>query len=367
MFVISQLCPMKRDALKRVLPMIKTINSWRGLMAVVVVFFHSGYGQLWNWTYSGVTFFFIASAFLLTRRHPFEELTVEGYKKFAFSHALKIYPLNWLALLLMAALAIGLNAMQVDWGNVALTALLVQSWSPVHDVHYGLNPVAWFLSALIFCYLVYPFLVHWLGRWRLRYKVVLAAVLIVLLGLILLSLDIEGRETVFVNPLAHVVDFVVGLVLIHLYHVLKKRFSTVGFATATLIEILSLALLVVTIIISVKTTWVKPWEDVIIWLLPQGCILLMMALLDGHEGALGKVLLCKPLQWLGNLSFEVYVLQFVAFYIFNYVLSPVAGHFGIMIYEYKAWGVWLVLLPLAWVVNRCFTRPLGACIKRNIQ
>ena len=336
-------------------------------MAVVVVSFHSGLGCLWNLTYSGVTFFFISSAFLLSARHPFERLSVSDYRNFVLGHAMRLYPLNWLALAMMIVLALGLHTASVNWGSTALTALLLQSWSPVHEVHYGLNPVAWFVSSLLFCYVAYPFLAHWVGRWRLWLKALFTVALVVALALILVPLDPEGRETVFVFPLAHVVDFTVGILLFHIYRVLKERLPRVNFGTATLVEVALLLLLALTVVATVKTTWFKPWEDDLLWLVPQGAILVALTLFDGQEGAVGKVLLWRPLQWLGSISFEVFMLQFVAFHLFNYVISPVAGHFGILIYEYKTLCVWLVLLPLAWLVNRFFTRPVAAYFKRRIK
>ncbi|MBQ3730528.1 MAG: acyltransferase [Muribaculaceae bacterium] len=347
--------------------MIRTINSWRGLMAVTIVLFHAGVGWMWNVAVTGVTFFFLSSTFLLAMRHPFERLTARGYGRFAVSHALRLYPLHWLGLALLIALGLLYYPSDIHWGPTALSALLIHSWFPAHDIHYGINPVAWYLCALLFCYLIYPFMAHWLGRWRLRYKVMLAVILAAVLAIVLLPLDIPGREAVFVNPLSHVLDIVVGLILIHLYHLLKARAGKVSFGTATLIECGALVLLAVAIGVNMATTWVKPWEDVLIWLVPQGCILLVLALLDGREGAIGKVLLFKPLQWLGSISFEVYVLQFVAFHLFNYLLSPLAGHFGWLIYDKLAWLSLLLLVPLAWAVNRLFTRPLRKMINAKFK
>jgi peptidoglycan/LPS O-acetylase OafA/YrhL len=79
------------------------------------------------------------------------------------------------------------------------------------------------------------------------------------------------------------------------------------------------------------------------------------------------VLLFKPLQWLGSISFEVYVLQFAAFHLFNYLLSPLAGHFGWLIYDKLAWLSLLLLVPLAWAVNRLFTRPLRKMINAKFK
>lgn len=346
--------------------MIKTINSWRGLMAVAVVLFHCGVGWIYNVAVSGVTFFFISSTFLLAMRHPFERLTAGEYRQFVLSHASRIYPLHWLGLVLLIAIALFLTGEPINWGATVLSALLLHSWSPIHDVHYGLNPVAWYLCALLFCYLIYPFMSHWLGRWRLRYKVLLAIILAIILGTILLPLNIPQREAVFVNPLSHVLDITVGLSLIHLYHILKARFPRVSYRAATILEVLALMSLAAVIAVNMATTWIRPWEDVIIWLLPQGAILVVLAWLGGQEGAIGRALLWRPLQWLGSISFEVYVLQFVAFRLFGYVVSPLTAHLGLDTYDMVAWFAVPLLLPIAWAANRWFTRPITHYVSRLV-
>ena len=61
------------------------------------------------------------------------------------------------------------------------------------------------------------------------------------------------------------------------------------------------------------------------------------------------------------------MLQFVVFHLFAFVVSPLVGHFGWSIYGHLEWFVLPLLLPLSWVVNRYFTRPLGARIKNVIS
>lgn len=336
-------------------------------MAVAVVLFHCGVGWSYNVAVSGVTFFFISSTFLLAMRHPFRQLTASSYGRFLADHAMRLYPLHWLGLALLILMSMTLHTMKVDWGATALSVLLLHSWSPVHDVHYGINPVAWYMCALLFCYMIYPLMAHWLGPWRLRHKALLALVLAVALGALLFPLNIPQREAVFVNPLSHVLDVTVGLALFHFYKVQKPRLQGLGNQQATLMEIGALLLLALVITINVATTWIRPWEDVIIWLVPQGAILVALALTAGQEGALGRALLWRPLQWLGGISFEMFVLQFVAFHFFNYVLSPLAGHFGWDIYSRLPWLVLPVLMLLSWVVNRLFTRPVTAFFKRKFS
>lgn len=336
-------------------------------MAVTIVLFHAGVGWIWNIAVTGVTFFFISSTFLLAMRHPFTHLNASQYRQFVLSHAMRLYPLNWLGLALLVAIAILFNTGGLDWGATTLSALLLHSWFPAHDVHYGLNPVTWYLCALLFCYFIYPLIARLARQWRLRHKVAAAAVLAVILAVVLKPLDIPGREAVFVNPLSHVLDVVVGLVLLHICTMLKDRYSRVGYRTATAIEAVALLSLAAVITVNVTTTWLKPWEDVLIWLLPQGAILVALVWLNGQEGAIGRALLWKPLQWLGSISFEVYVLQFVAFHLFNYVISPTAGHFGWNIYGSLEWYVLPLLLPLSWLAHRYFTRPVGNYIHHLIK
>lgn len=335
-------------------------------MAVAVVLFHCDVAWIYNVAVSGVTFFFLSSALLLAMRHPFVPLSLKRYARFVASHAMRLYPLHWLGLALLIIIALTLHAGHIDWGNTALSALLLHAWSPVHDVHYGLNPVAWYMSALLFCYCAYPLAMWLLGRWRLRHQAMLASGLALALGAVMLPLDIPGREVVFVNPLSHVVDLATGIMLCHLCLVLRARWPRVGFGVATLIEAGVLALLAAVIAVNMFTTLVRPWEDDVLWLLPQGAVLTALVWLDGQQGAIGRVLLCRPLQWLGSISFEVFVLQFVAFRLFAFVVAPAAGHLGWDIYHDYAWMVMVLLLPLSWLVNRLFTRPLRRLLDAHL-
>lgn len=336
-------------------------------MAVAVVLFHCGVGWSYNVAVSGVTFFFISSTFLLARRHRFDVLTGDGYGRFVLDHAMRLYPLHWLGLAMLIAISLLFGTRTIDWGATTLSALLLHSWSPVHDVHYGLNPVAWYMCALLFCYIIYPLMAHWLWPWRLRYKVLLALVLALLLGTILYPLNIPQREAVFVNPLSHVLDVTVGLTLFHLFGILQSRWPRLDRRAASLIECGALALLAAVIAVNVCTTWIRPWEDVIIWLLPQGAVLLALALTAHREGIVGRALLCRPLQWLGSISFEIFVLQFVAFHLFNYAVAPVIGHWGWDVYDRLPWFALPLLIVLSWVVNRWFTRPVSTYFKHLIS
>ncbi len=346
--------------------MIKTINSWRGIAVIITVILHSTL-RLSNLGAMSVTFFFISSAFLLSMKYPFDRLEPRQYGRFFMSHAMRLFPLHWLALALLIVITLLLTDKSINWLSTALNALLLQCWFPQHEFRYGLNPVAWFLAVLIWCYLFYPVVTHWLYRKRLRYKVLVLLVLMAVLAVILLPLDIPGRERVKDCPLSHLADLVAGLTCFDLYQKLKHRCRNVGFYTATALELVAIFSWVPIHLVYRHTTFLIPWDDDLIWIVPMGAILLVSALLNGQEGAIGRVLASPPLQWLGSLTFEMFMLQFVAFKLYNYVLAPFVGHFGINIHDKVVYLVWPLLLVLCWVVNRFFTRPVNRYVKQKFK
>ena len=76
-------------------------------------------------------------------------------------HVKKIYPMHFIAYLAMLFLILcgyyELTASQVVKQSI-LTLAFLQAWIPSEEYIYSINGVAWFLSALMFCYLLTPLL-----------------------------------------------------------------------------------------------------------------------------------------------------------------------------------------------------------------
>ena len=122
---------------------------------------------------------------------------------------------------------------------------------------------------------------------------------------------------------------------------------------------------------------VLPWSDAVLWWLPIAAILVVSLLYDKREGFIGRILASRPLQWLGDISFEIFMLQGIAALIYNYWLDPVLSHIGVQnVYNEVSADllgadapgliVWLILpidILLAWAVNRLFTRPVTRLLR----
>ena len=108
--------------------MIQTINGWRAVFALMIVLFHVGATSFEEMTWAGVTFFLMASGFLMARKYPFEQLDGQSYRPFAWNHAAKLFPLHWLTLVLwLVAMAL--------LGMLAIKPVaLAHSPAPTHQV-----------------------------------------------------------------------------------------------------------------------------------------------------------------------------------------------------------------------------------------
>lgn len=356
--------------------MIKTINGWRAVFALIIVLFHVGVAGLEELTWAGVTFFFMASGMLLSMKYPFKSLDVNSYKRFAWRHAVKLYPLHWLVLalwLLVMALA---GALVIKPLALALNALLLQSWSLVHSIYYSYNHFSWFLSTLLFCYLCYPLLARWYMPLRLRYRLIILAVLAVVVFGILAATggDDYNRTALYVFPPMRLVDFLLGMTLVDLVGYCRKwRWMGRG-ESGTDADLVAVALLSATVMGCQAYDFMLPWGDTMMWWIPVAVILLVAVLYNKREGFIGKLLSSKPLQWLGNISFEIFILQGLALLLYNYLLAPVMAHIGLLDLANEVgndlFGIGgnrllaiIFVLPidilLAWAVNRLFTRPLA--------
>lgn len=359
--------------------MIKTINGWRAVFALMIVLFHVGVTGLEEMTWAGVCFFFMASGFLLSLKHPFEQLDGTSYRRFAWRHAAKLYPLHWLTLAMwIVALAL-LGMLVIKPLALALNITLLQSWSLTHAIYFSYNKFSWFLSTLLFCYLCYPLLAHWFTPLRLRYKALILAAAAVIVIAVLAGSNDYWRTALYTFPPVRIIDFAIGMTLASMLPHFKSTKLFGKEKNGTDAELVTIAVLSAVIcIFRTSSKTLLPWSDAILWWLPVALILVVSILYDRREGFIGKILSSRPLQWLGNISFEIFMLQGIAALIYNYLFAPALAHIGVQrVYDYVAadlFGasapgliVWLILpidILLAWAVNRLFTRPISKAITK---
>ena len=351
--------------------MIKVINGWRGAFALMIVLFHVGVTGTEEMTWAGVSFFMMASGMLLAMRYPMKQLNGATYRRFVWRHALKLYPLHWFTLVLWLIVMALVGALTVRPVALVLNALLLQSWSLLHSIYFSCNRFSWFLSTLLFCYLCFPLLARWFMPLRLRHKAIILAVLAVIDIALLAGHDAYWRTALYVFPPVRLIDFMIGMTLAHACR-LFKGFHVLGKGeNGTDAELVAVALLSAVVLTFRTYSSLLPWSDAVIWWIPVALILLVAVTYDQREGFVGKFFASRPMQWIGNISFEIFMLQGLSALAYNYLLSPVLVHFNVpammdvVARDFGfagaipiAWFILPIVILFAWLVNRLFTRPV---------
>ena len=348
--------------------MIKTITGWRIVFVLLIILHHVGLDEL-DMMSLGVCYFFMSSGFLLSLKYPFKQLDAKTYRDFVWKRVKRIYPLHWFTLALWLIVLAVLGLLVIKPMTLALNAALLHSWSLTHSVYYSYINVSWFLGTLLFCYLCYPLLAHWYSPLRLRHKLIILAVLAVIDIAVLAGTDDYGRTALYVFPPARLIDFLIGMTLVDICNVAKQRFPRLGRnGRGTDAELVAVALLSLAVMAHDSSPALRPWSDTVIWWIPQAVLIMVCYLYDKREGFVGRIMASRPLQWIGTICFELFMVQGIAALIYSYWMAPVINHLGlerlgISAYELLPWLIIPVGIALGWLVNRLFTRPVNRLLR----
>ena len=191
---------------------------------VTIVAGHAGMSLVGggNWC----TFFFLLSGFLF--RDSIR--TPQEYGKYLWRKVSRLYPIYWFCLALYLLLAVVRGCEQqytLHWDFVA-HFFLIQTWLS------GIDPmayvgVAWFLSALLFCYLVAPLICRLIDK--SKYSILLFVSVIIIFH----AINIDG----YLSPLFRLIEYAIGMWLFRWLCKDEKQWEE-PFAGLILLAVLSL-------------------------------------------------------------------------------------------------------------------------------
>lgn len=342
------------------------LDSLRGLFACCILYFHCGDKHFMQLATGGVVFFFVLSGFVLDMHHDAQLLRGAAHARFMKQKALRIFPLHWLSLAVFTILTLLVSERGIYWKALLPNALLLQSYIPLRDYYFSFNVVSWFLCDILLCYLCYPFLARGLKGMKLKSQLFLLLLLFLSYCSFMYPWQLPDDEAVVtwshVFPLFRLFEFSMGIVAHHVFVALKDKNFRLTPVIATCGEWAVLLLLGALVI---ADQWHHEWfganyDDSIMWEIPMTMLVLVLAFTNDCKGLVSRVLVTKPLVWLGTISMELFLFQAIAGRLYGFVVCPVLGHWG---YEDCYANYWLILpllIAIAWLVNRLFTRPLQA-------
>lgn len=167
------------------------------------------------------------------------------YKPYIKRRLIRILPLNIFSLLLYLTIPI-VNDLSCHQFHVSRylylipDLFLIQAWVPLKSVYFSGNAVAWFLSVMLFCYLVFPYLLKILSEKKGKLLFLLAVI-----AYFVIIQFIEGEKIhalIYISPLFRILDFMIGIML---------YFSIKGHVTSQSRPIASTILELVSILIAI--------------------------------------------------------------------------------------------------------------------
>lgn len=341
--------------------MIKVLTSWRGIFALCIVCFHFGIHEFDQMTLAGVTFFFMTSGFLCAMHYDKDINAKQFYKRRLW----RIFPLHLLVLALMIILDLSrIHGFTYGW-DLPFHIALLQSWSSSPEVHYNYSIHSWFLSSLLFCVMLTPLLL----RWARKLSLTIMWIILSVVAIALITLDLSSKiccdnllNYTYVCPLTRIIDYSIGIALFFTIERLQwhEKMQHISSINASLIELATLAVLATFIVLHDDGGVIlEKLEKAPLWWIPCALLIITTTVLNGNEGIFGKTLSIKPLLWLGTFSFEIYILQKLVNNAFCYLVAPLFGHFGLLIYDYSIAFTLPILIIVAFLVNRWFTKPIA--------
>ena len=277
-------------------------------------FFSGGVGAA-----CAVSFFFMLSGLATGYTHYDDDIAVtpRAVIRYMWRKIRKMYPL-YIFTMLFAVTSSKIPKLVAQHDFAALreplklllrNALMIQSWFPAD--YFSYNGVGWFISAMIFMYLLTLPLLALAGRIR-RSKWPAAAFCGLIAGFSLaatlycyLMRGEMWEFTEYVFPVARMWEYAIGICLGFLTRLIRDRSPEPRPSRRLLLTLAEVA--VFALWIAMPYTPYQQWSLTIArWLLPNALLLLTFAV---GEGGLSHVFRARPLVALGDLSFECFLLH----------------------------------------------------------
>jgi len=271
--------------------------------------------------YSGVTFFFILSGFILA--HSYQERLSRGTTStvdFFIFRIARIVPLHWLTLLIAIFLLRSANGNPDFFSATSFLAnsFLLQAWFSDINIAFSYNLVSWSLSDEMFFYAMFPFLI------RLNNKV-LAIVFILLITFILIWLPVTlpfatfhlprftdlTKYYAYWFPAFRIGDFIAGIILYRAWSARKEIPSIF----ASLLQGISIVLLV--IFYANHAGIDETFRFDFYYAIPMAFLIFVFAY---QNGIFSRIISNRPMLILGEASFAFYMIHQLEIYQMGYRL-----------------------------------------------
>lgn len=299
--------------------MIQNLQSLRLLFILLIVFSHIKSLHFDFGGDCGVAFFFTISGFVLSVSKG-KAISEGDFSTLHFlKHQLsKFYPLH--VLTFVATAIIGLCTQHFEgWLHAIANILLVQSWIPLPDYYFSFNGVSWFLSNILFCYLLFLPLYLLINRHRPQVLAITAIAIAAVYAMIASQLPAERvNALLYIPPYLRIIDFAIGILTARVFlsdrfqgnRLIKKyRQDTLW---CSVCQIAGVFLLILTYYCYTHGLPFWMTSSFVFWPIMFLEVLLFATTDCCPKGVLSRLLQSKGLKVLRNYCLEIYLLQLLS-------------------------------------------------------
>ncbi|ENT2127126.1 acyltransferase family protein [Escherichia coli] len=254
--------------------------------------------------YSGVTFFFILSGFILTYSFTISLRNGNGsFVDFLAHRVFRIYPVH---LLCLTVFIVGHSILGGGFSpnilSIIKNALLIQSYSVDKEDYFSFNAVSWSISVEMFFYVSFCFIIF--ARKRM---LALFAALILINVIYMASYgeisDAFSHWFFYINPFNRLPDFLIGIILCKLYFEFKSKPSYLVLSFA---EISSVVFILMSVYMVAKSQNSNGLQYDALFIPSMAFSILVFSF---NGGIISKIISNKVMILLGDASFSFYLVH----------------------------------------------------------
>ncbi len=285
-----------------------SLQTLRAFACVLVILSHCSFAA-WTsnvWGGLGVSIFVILSGFVITMGYDADDVRqdircISNVKK----RLIQIVPLHYA--LFCSARIIGLIfGNRYDPVKIVLELTMLKAFVPIPEYYYSFIAVTWYLTLVLFFALVTPLLLKLIRLFAKYVTVIFFGVLIFrLLWMFIWRNHDNVLWLTYVSPFFRTTDYFLGMLLGTQINKISKllRNRTLGILCGGVVFIL---LLYLYITLCCSPQW---WHDLLRTPISVGLIICVY-IADKFPGFINRRILQNRLTvWLGNVSFEMYLLH----------------------------------------------------------
>lgn len=346
--------------------MLKSLHAFRGIFALIIFsthyndYCHCSFGasKVIDGGAGSVVFFFILSGLAISAGYQNRLLNgsagISGYD-FILKRIKRIYPLHFFCFLL-CLIAFRTFSME-NVGTYMCNLFLLQSWIPDMNVYFSCNGVSWYLSTLLFSYIMYPYIVR-LIPWIKRKRVVSVGLFVALISVYAVIVWLVPQEyahgIVYAFPVVRMIDFIIGILcwnaLVYVQSNKSVIIEKIGLRTVTSLQLMALFMIWAFLEVFLRYRYVFPMFTLVAyWWAPCVLLIMVFSIFDDKPTIINRILRGRVLQRFADMSFSFFMIHqmFISIWMGHFEGTWLCGSHG-----YTFFVVLTVCTALAWPIYK---------------